>query len=1803
MANSNGKGVDVVNNILLIDPNVKSSSTIHNDASDSVHTSEKLSINVQLTTQRKSRSSIVIADSTNTIEKGKIGTLIDFMEGHKFSNNQESLSTHYTEIGTSFGDLLNNNVAPNLETLGIVDINIDFNAAFAPVIVINFIDVKGRLLQYGNNSPYSVFFDMPYPIFTLHVKGFYGKGIKYDLHLTKFNGKFNSQSGSFEIQCEFIGYTYAFLSDLLIGYLKGAPYTSNGKSLIAEKAMDTQFFTFKDLNETAQKTKVEIDKLKSDDEGSVPAIAQGESKLIDLEETKNTLNEYLSTLKTNDVSIKNESGVAIKVGFITPEEIKILSDSVDKLIASTNEKNKGAIEYNITPAKGKLIYNTNMINVTLKDGKSFSVSDLKNDDDTLFKTVNSLLNVTDGKVTDGTVADTSKLNGAKEFTVIDLTLLFKDIDRLITTIRQAIDDAKQNTAKTLAINLGQIKTSDGRNLGPTIGNYFQVLCNHVDLLMESIKMVAIKAESPDNAENRKNELQLAIQNKSNNEVDADFILAFPDYKIKNDKTGVLEEKWIGSIAPNLPEVLFINELIQGILTEAKNDRAIGAELADETIGNGGISWYPVSVMDTPFYIKNTENPYKILLNDGNDLDLTILMAFRAALFLTTNTSNNDDIVLMGQLEANNAFNNIPETVMKYLTVEAKTLGEKIDINLLKPTTSHPPFFSKEVGNHLEYGFHDYHVSLARVNNKKDLYKLFFNLPNNNNELFLNNYVSNNSGSQLESNSNYVKFIDSTVDYSVASYDGITLPSSKDTFDIDNIKESKISDTNLGIYVFKNTKNNGTSGIIPANCYFLDSKLKYTIFKEKIIGNCPFDIKNYKYRILKYQTLTGDEYPIINYTDIDSKDNISYRRNMLNNTFHILTNFSEKFYVGDLKFNNGNRNQVSLFGSTFYRNQNNYGKAYLFLASIPFDGVSENCDIFDGKFINMLNTKSGLVQMSYPWVLYIGAILKRAFDVDGEKLILFNKNYTDSSEDLHRVQLVYNYFGETPPNRKQLLFSDKKNYNRGVFNIESEIITDYPDVNPIILNLPNQVKREFIEQFETWVNGGFSVISSELDLFKNNSGSKITEFYQSIKSDPNNLFLSESKDILNNNFFKNYLNFGLNTFQNNSVYDFDLELSPDGYGSKLLTKFISSSILMVNNTCKVWQPRVDNNYSADTKILVNKGHFKVYKDAFVSEFNRLADKFKTEVKTVNTEVSQEVFQTLNGEDIRLKVYKDIKSIYDKWVCGSNYNYLKRLEGDENDKSLYQSFNFISRTYDDISDEFKINLPVITKVLTESYNQPIYAHISRVLGDNNFNFMPLPNYINYSKLSDVEAVFTPLPWNEMVEETKPKFVCMYVGEYSNKLDLGNKNGGDEASIGTVKDINGVTRIADKGIVGGDFASYSGDNKKIPVFLIKFGDQHQSIFKSINLNQSEFTNTNESLVITDGLTKGQGIGQNLFDVYQNRSYSVDIEMMGNVMVQPFMYFQLDNVPMFHGLYLIIKVAHRISNNSMITTLKGVRIKEVKTKMVDDSTLFNAFFSDLTDSINNGSLSGLTNSGTFPSSEYSEFITAQLPPVCSGLEVQGYNGKNEGFSNGRAVYRYGIKEVVDFLILLGSKWYQYARNTEYNDTIYYNDLSTKNGSDNKGHKSHKKGLSFDFRPICNKVKNKKGELVNFTGTISNSGSDNYSVEGNKAFIKLALDLAKSVGYGKTKTIKVFWYNDDTLINEFNNYYGSDDPRGLVKPMDGHSNHMHIEFYPPERVEKDIAENNIDTSVGTSGGLILNKGIGMSYPNSLQYLGKMNKT
>jgi hypothetical protein len=109
--------------------------------------------------------------------------------------------------------------------LGITSINIRQGLDFLPSITIELEDVKGRaMFEAGDNSPYAAFFNLPYPMFQLTIKGFYGKAVKLQLMLQTFSSRYDTSNGNFKIKLHFYTYKYTLLSEVPMAALTAVPH-------------------------------------------------------------------------------------------------------------------------------------------------------------------------------------------------------------------------------------------------------------------------------------------------------------------------------------------------------------------------------------------------------------------------------------------------------------------------------------------------------------------------------------------------------------------------------------------------------------------------------------------------------------------------------------------------------------------------------------------------------------------------------------------------------------------------------------------------------------------------------------------------------------------------------------------------------------------------------------------------------------------------------------------------------------------------------------------------------------------------------------------------------------------------------------------------------------------------------------------------------------------------------------------------------------------------------------------------------------------------------------------------------------------------------------------------------------------------------------------------------------------------------------------------------------------------------------------------------------------------------------------
>jgi murein DD-endopeptidase MepM/ murein hydrolase activator NlpD len=564
--------------------------------------------------------------------------------------------------------------------------------------------------------------------------------------------------------------------------------------------------------------------------------------------------------------------------------------------------------------------------------------------------------------------------------------------------------------------------------------------------------------------------------------------------------------------------------------------------------------------------------------------------------------------------------------------------------------------------------------------------------------------------------------------------------------------------------------------------------------------------------------------------------------------------------------------------------------------------------------------------------------------------------------------------------------------------------DYQKVDAMILQLPQQVRDEFKNVFASFVENEWAAMKPQLEVLKSNGSIsdwvsawnsityvtttvednlifdniyRATTSSSSIVSAYNAVYENGTKKAIDNyKVFTRYI--GTDEFEDgyNFNYHYFTELKDNSDASYSVLRLLSKDIVIANNSVRIWQNDLlqglnnatPNNTDARGKVQMLGADLELYVNKIVEA---LKGEYSTEIEETKR-ITQEVFGTDNVNIIKFQLYRTCKNLYDKWIGGTEntdsliFKNLKfgddnsSLKGSKNgrnglddelaikrlgpnaDPRLIDSFRFVTRAFKDIGDELLVNPKEAAEVVKNGTNNSFYDVVTSILSSNKFNFIALPNFINYNDPKELSAVFRPMSMAEGLSNGSggPAFVCVYAGQASKNLDFKNseyQNDGFDAqcydgnlSPSVPEDFTRATSIENE------------HENNVAIFSVNYSQQNQNIFKDITLDQSEFSETAESLKITDEIaSKGAENrvtlgGQNLYNVYSVRSYKAEVEMMGNAMIQPMMYFQLNNIPMFHGAYLITQVKHSIKPNYMTTIFNGVRVRNVETPLLDEAALY---------------------------------------------------------------------------------------------------------------------------------------------------------------------------------------------------------------------------------------------------------------------------
>lgn len=638
----------------------------------------------------------------------------------------------------------------------------------------------------------------------------------------------------------------------------------------------------------------------------------------------------------------------------------------------------------------------------------------------------------------------------------------------------------------------------------------------------------------------------------------------------------------------------------------------------------------------------------------------------------------------------------------------------------------------------------------------------------------------------------------------------------------------------------------------------------------------------------------------------------------------------------------------------------------------------------------------------------------------EKIILSSINSVNSKNNsrsgLKLRGYIYNII-------KDYYFNYKNdNYSKlyGALNIlyvpDLKIIDDIVLTQPLTVNMPVLTKLYLssiayvIENNQVDFDLNY-LDSTDISLIDSNNTEVIYNIYNinyptSLSNRVVDNFINYRSIIFNKfrnlspNDLRKYSDFFRSYAENNTIVDllsnYVLSLFPNGSTGNKLTNiditpldFLFLKTTIINSTKITYNDfyPFSPNFYGDSNITETK-----LKSIFTGH-NFALEQIRILFSDLRALIPNEIENRPNGDninniksnqEIRIETYYSFKNFVDRWLTINESNRVTRnnifLLGAET--GLIDTFQFIDRASNpNVAENAIIDITILQE-FENDYSVNMLTVISKLLNENGFEFYPLQNFMAFNTSTwNVEEVFTPQIANIDVALNLPRFTCMYVGGTSKYL---NSTFNSKSSFKNDGILNIETDSPDFSDVG---ANTFG-------FRVKFGDGKQSIFSKIEVSTEEVQPTNESLksmsLILDNSDKNAvNLAQNLFSTYEQRSYICRVTMFGNSMIQPTQYFMLENIPMFSGLYLILKVTHSIDGetNSMMTTFEGVRLPKEPRPFITNS--FDVYVKNYIDK------AIIEPSVSIPSEIVEQKINVEKKDRIIHLVAGHYSGDNGAFSN----------------------------------------------------------------------------------------------------------------------------------------------------------------------------------------------------------------
>lgn len=1399
-----------------------------------------------------------------------------------FKGTDGNLTTSFTEINPINPDKNTD------ESLGVKSIKIDYTSWQCPQATIVFTDVKGASLM-GKNEAYAngtakqpsffnEMFMMPYPIFRLTIKGFYGNAVTYNLSLKDTSLSLDASTGNFDVTANFVGYMYGPLADIPMSLLVVAPYVYYDGRNLWDEMKGTRFCYL------------------NDDGGKVPMLRFPELRL------------KLAQLATNEDYIKPQKEKEARINELNKRKTaleEIINNNPFKdwveyegktfmFVAKTTKTEnwydeKAEIEGSIGSIFDKLgaydkRYGTNWCNEYsfLKEKKAFNgwrrwrqETKLNNNqygeiNERGFVSLKESYQYIDDKSASeylDLIENDPKLQSYR------LYVLEKDIEYFIDDFKKLKEELAVIESQIEAVdseyrNVSNKVAADFLGFPPTIRNFYNMVFAHVETLARLIYGVTqkISDELKNNSENRKpSTYGLSLSNTDiNQSLGNPYMPPFTAVYSNKEEQGQTKKEllWIGDLNNhvNLQEVDLVNAIVDAArlytTREFNTQRMIEAASKDNGVSiNGDITEFiPLTYYDFAHF-GSIRNPYYEAVDygrDGSDVTPQILSTFalRAYYYLLGDdgTKANEGNAF-GVLEALNLY---------------KAFGNEVNGSFVN-------FYKKYIDAAGQYAYWEGERYLERGDGDWNFLKI-----------------------PMFSNCRYVWYKnDGDKVMPVGEFSLRALQSAFNAKPDENPDERFVNITDLD-------KNKGNFYVFPSGNYVRDivenvSKINFgefeddlEVYREKnVIRNLANNMDGYKGNIWN-NTQTYDTSMVMEWKDesFSAMGELPLLEAMRNGGDNVYFRLSSHY---------GNTG-ASLFGQPFYYIQNNIkAKAYLFIFSLPYRRNLNNGGI---------PSKANNGTMALVELLREGAVYWR----QEEDLIATEGN----ADFTFGLQNVNGHFKFKKAGTDEIYFK-----GQAVYGIPYGENGSYLRFKPV-KGGNKERRRVLMEMFVKWAENDFPAIDSLLtdpDVYDINrysptvNKSSIRGLVLDYKRGVGGGIDARSRKCERIQFLLRETAFGMRT-----VID-----TLDGIYTVWNEAFGAAFNGFFTELKKIYEGQIKNNETRSNSRTAIEDAFKD-KDIRLSTYltlKNLYDRWFCSVGLDNWVLD------VNHNEQNLDEYNELSSFFDKFV------YIDSFYHDIGNRLLVNG----AKALDILSGSIPSSDDMSGNPTSVYEGMSAYKYLTDLAIACDGQLLSTPMYYGMRNSSSLVDMFRALPLSRTVKKDNSTFVFLYFYQPSKYLDTGHGFRND--GIDLTDELDMLPMSMRDGEIGKGYiipafgVTFAKQNQAFFKSISLNTEQPQTseigLFATMDIASKSSESPRETTLY----------GQDIYRIMSSNSYECTVEMMGDAQVLPLMYFQLNGVPLWHGAYMITQVSHNVTPGNMTTTFKGLKLSRNALPMSEGTTI----------------------------------------------------------------------------------------------------------------------------------------------------------------------------------------------------------------------------------------------------------------------------